>query len=79
MTKQIGYKLIVSKEEVKAFNAQWPCSELRSTRAYWFEFDKEGDLIDTDVPQQDDGPAASAMAEDCKAYIFNGDFANWMD
>lgn len=70
-------KVIVSREEVENFNRSWPCSELRATRAYWFEFDANGDLVDTDVPEQDDGSAASAMAEDCKAFLFNDDAPRW--
>lgn len=73
----IGRKVIVSRDGVAAFNRVWPCSELRSTRAYWFEFDERGDLIDTDCPQQDDGPAASAMADDCKAYLFDDEQPTW--
>ncbi|KRR21693.1 hypothetical protein [Bradyrhizobium retamae] len=75
----IGRKVIASRNEVAAFNAAWPCSTLRSTRAYWFDFDSNGDLVDTDCPEQDDGPAASAMAEDCKAYLFDNVQAPWME
>lgn len=70
-------KVRVSKEGVARFNAQWPCSELRATRAYWFEFDSCGDLVDTDVPEQDDGAAASAMAQDAKEFLFNDDVPSW--
>ena len=70
-------KVIVSRAEVEDFNRSWPCSELRSTRSYWFEFDADGDLIDTDVPEQDDGSAASAMAEDCKAFLFDDETPRW--
>lgn len=70
-------KVIVSRAGVRAFNAQWPCSTLRDSRAYWFEFDSDGDLIDTDCPQHDDGPAASALADDCKAFLFDGDLPEW--
>lgn len=73
----IGRKVIVSKEGVAAFKRVWPCSELRSNRAYWFEFDEHGDLIDTDCPEQDDGAAASALADDCKAYLFDEDWPLW--
>jgi hypothetical protein len=72
-------KVIVSRDEVAAFNSKWPCSELRPTRAYWFEFDDNQDLIDVDVPEQDDGSAATAMAEDCKSLLFDGEEAEWMD
>lgn len=74
----IGRKVIVSRAEVAAFNAQWPCSTLRATRAYWFVFDQSGDLVDTDCPQQDDGPAALAMSQDCQALLFDNVTADWM-
>lgn len=74
-----GRKVITTRSEVANFNRQWPCSELRSTRHYWFEFDEEGDLVDTDVPEQDDGPAASAMATDCLNYLVDGIEADWME
>lgn len=70
-------KVRVSAEGVASFNRGWPCSSLRSSRAYWFEFDAAGDLVDVDVPQQDDGPAASAMAEDCKAWLFDFCQPDW--
>lgn len=62
-----------------SFNASWPCSGLRGTRAYWFEFDSNGDLIDTDVPEQDDGSAAQAMVDDCKAWLFNDTAPEWSE
>jgi hypothetical protein len=70
-------KVIVSREDVAAFNAQWPCSTLRATRHYWFEFDSDGDLVDCDVPEHDDGPAASAMADDARAFLETGDAPAW--
>ena len=70
-------KVIVSREEVENFNRRWPCSELRPTRAYWFEFDADGDLVDTDVPEHDDGSAALAMSEDCKAFLFEDATPEW--
>lgn len=75
----IGRKVIVSRAEVAAFNAQWPCSTLRATRAYWFEFDASGDLVDTDCPEHDDGPAALAMSQDCQALLFDNVTADWME
>lgn len=71
-------KVIVTADDVAAFNRQWPCSELRSTRAYWFEFDASGDLIDTDCPESDDGAAALAMSEDCKAFLFDDETPQWV-
>lgn len=70
------YKVRVTREGVAAFNRTWPCSELRD-RSYWFEFDNRGDLVDTDCPEQDDGHAAAAIAEDCKAYLFEDSFPEW--
>ena len=70
-------KVRISKEGVAAFNRAWPCSELRSTRAYWFEFDSCGDLVDVDVPESDDGLAASAMAQDAKAFLLDDITPMW--
>lgn len=71
-------KVIVRPSEIALFNAKWPCSELRSTRAYWFEFDASGDLVDTDCPESDDGPAASALADDCRAWLFDDVEPHWI-
>ena len=79
MPKIQNLKVIVSRDEVASFNRQWPGSTLRDTRAYWFEFDESGDLVDTDCPEQDDGPAALAMAEDCKAYLFDDETPVWAE
>lgn len=62
-------KVIVSRDEIALFNASWPESTLRDSRAYWFEFDSTGDLVDTDCPEQDDGPAAMALSNDCREYL----------
>jgi hypothetical protein len=72
-------KVMVSRREVANFNRAWPCSELRDTRAYWFEFDANGDLVDTDVPEQDDGGAALAMSADCKAFLFDAVTPDWAE
>ena len=70
-------KVQVSREGVALFNRQWPCSTLRDSRAYGFEFDESGDLVDTDCPEQDDGPAAPAMADGCKAWLFDDVTPDW--
>jgi hypothetical protein len=70
-------KVRVSKEGVAAFNARWPCSSLRSSRSYWFEFGANGDLIDTDCPEEDDGPASLAMSHDCQAWLENDKMPDW--
>ena len=62
-------KVIVSRQEVRTFNSGFPCSGLSDDRAYWFEFDLAGDLVDTDVPEHSDGPGASALAADAKAFL----------
>lgn len=74
-----GRKVFIPREYVARFNAIWPCSELRATRDYWFEFDRDGALIDSDVPQHDDGAAASAMADDCRAWLLDSKFVEWID
>lgn len=63
-------KVIVPKSEVIDFMRFFPCSGLRQ-RSYWFEFDNDGDLVDTDLPEQDDGAGASALANDCREYFLN--------
>lgn len=73
----IGRKVIVDRHEVSLFNAGWPGSSLRPTRAYWWEFAANGDLIDTDVPEQDDSDASAAMADDCRAYLMDGMSPPW--
>jgi hypothetical protein len=70
-------KVRVSRAGVEMFNRQWPCSTLRSSRAYWFEFDSRGDLVDTDCPEHDDGPAAVVLADDCKAFLFDQIVPAW--
>lgn len=70
-------KVRVSRTGVALFNAQWPCSELRDSRAYWFEFNDDGELIDTDVPEQDDGRAALALGDDALAWLDDGDVPAW--
>lgn len=70
-------KILVSRECVALFNAQWPCSELSSERHYWFEFDGNGDLVDCDVPEHSDGGAASAVADDCRAFAETGKQPDW--
>ena len=61
-------KVRVSRAEVALFRHGWPCSNLRD-RSYWFEFDADGNLIDTDVPEHDDGEGASALAGNAKAFL----------
>ncbi len=62
--------------EVRIFRLQFPCSGLRD-RAYWFEFDSRGDLVDTDVPEHDDGPGAVALSYDAQAWLA-GTMPDWL-
>lgn len=59
-------KVIVSRDEVADFIKTFPDSKLCSggPRHYWFEFDKNGDLIDTDIPEHEDGAGAVALSQD---------------
>ena len=77
MFQRIKNKVIVPRAAVALFNLQWPCSTLRDSRAYWFEFDDGGDLVDTDCPEQDGGPAVAAIADDCKAWLFDDTDPDW--
>ena len=70
-------KVRVSHLGVRLFNAQWPCSRLDPQRAYWFEFDADGDLVDTDVPEHSDGPEATALCDDAKAWLDDGTLPDW--
>lgn len=63
-------KVRVSRYGIREFNRMFPCSTLRDTRSYWFEFDDNENLIDTDCPEQDDGPAATAISQDCQEFLF---------
>lgn len=73
-----AHKVMVDQVGIALFNARWPCSNLRTTRHYWFEFDSDGNLIDCDVPQHDDGDAAHALMEDCRAWLFDNVQPEWL-
>jgi hypothetical protein len=69
MPKLVGQnKVRFSREEVARFRASWPGCNLRD-RSYWFEFAANGDLIDTDVPEQDDGDAALALSYEAHIWL----------
>lgn len=71
-------KVQVSTIGVRLFNAQWPGSPLSPMRSYWFHFDdSNGDLIDTDVPEHSDGPAATALAEYCWNFLIGDIIPEW--
>lgn len=72
-------KVLVSRLGIALFNAQFPGSELSSDRHYWFEFDDDRNLIDTDVPEHSDGQGALALAADCEKYLFDDETPDWAD
>lgn len=75
----ISYNTVhVSKRGVAAFNSTWLGSGLIN-KVYWFQFDSDQNLVDTNVSEFDDGEAASALADDCKAYLFDKIRPSWMD
>lgn len=71
-------KVRVSPVGVALFNTRWPGSKLDITRAYWFEFDNDGNLIDTDVPEHSDGAEAAALADDCWEWHTGGKRPEWL-
>lgn len=77
LTSKRNVKVRFTADEVRQFMQQFPASGLRN-RSYWFEFEPGGDLVDTDVPQQDDGPGASALSEDAKRYAFENEVPQWL-
>ncbi len=62
-------KVIVSRDNVAEFMRGFPCSGLCSggARHYWFEFDDTG-LVDTDVPEHEDGAGALALSQDAQKF-----------
>ena len=58
-----------SRAEVEAFNDTWPCSEL-GNRALWFEYDRSnGDLVDHNLKDHEDGSAALALSHDGQVWL----------
>jgi hypothetical protein len=49
-----------SKKQIAEFNSHWPGSTIPE-KACWFEFDKDGNLIDTNCDA--DGPEVLALIE----------------
>ena len=69
-------KVLISRDGVALFNKQWPGSKLRN-RAYWFDFDNDGNLVDCDVPEQDDGLEAASLAQDALNWLFHDEMPQW--
>lgn len=71
-------KVRVSRTGVALFNAQWPGSRLLTSRAYWFQFDRLGDLVDHDAAEYDgDTPEHEALGNDALAWLDDGTVPNW--
>lgn len=64
-----GKRVYYSEEDIRKFNAVWPCSPIIPMEGYFFEFDWRGDLVDSSIPEHMDGDAASALADDARAFI----------
>lgn len=66
--KIIKRKVIVERYEVALFREGFPSSGLQN-RSYWFEFDDEGNLVDSDVPEQDDGDGATTLSHHAQRFL----------
>jgi hypothetical protein len=71
----LGRSINFDKAAIAHFNAQWPASQLDTSRSYWFEFDENRNLIDTDC--EIDGPETLALAADAETYIFDYRYPEW--
>lgn len=66
-------RVLVSRSEVEAFKAQWPCSGLKSAPVA-FTFSGDGELTDIqgmDWRNTDAGEALSALSEDARQYVLS--------
>lgn len=64
------FAVTVGKDEVYAFSRQWPASNL-GPGPYFFEFGRNGDLVDVEGPgarSWADGSALKALSEDAERY-----------
>ena len=58
-------RVTFGRDEVADFKSRWPCNGLPD-RAIYFEFARNGDLIDTNISRQADGGAQQALCDDAK-------------
>ena len=72
-----GNRVQFSEDEVDEFIAQWPCCRIVSA-PLWFEFDSAGNLIDLNLPEAEDGEAGLALADDARAFLFDGVDPEWL-
>ena len=63
------YRVTVSASEVYDFNRRWPCSELSGDHGISFTFQADnGDLVDHNARDYEDGGALVALSEDAGKY-----------
>ena len=67
-----GCRVTICRTRVLEFKRRWPCSNLPDAPV-WFEFEPNGDLIDTSIDEEHDGVAAAALAEDARAIFLGGE------
>lgn len=77
MTMEGPRKVRVSRTGIALFNRQYPCSTLSVTRAYWFEFAEDGELINDDIPSHDECDETATLAADCLAWLDDGTSPDW--
>lgn len=66
--KIASFTVRCSRADVEAFAERWPC--FGTARPYWFQFDAEGNLIDTNHrgTHRNDGSGIVALCDDAKTF-----------
>lgn len=62
------FRVTMSADEVSDWKRHWPASGLHSTSKSGTFEKSSGDLVDTNVDEDEDGPAAVALLDDMKAH-----------
>jgi hypothetical protein len=78
VTLKCHLTVTVTEKEVARFKETWPCSGLHD-KEYWFTFDADENLVDSNVGEDDDGDAARALSQDCQEYLFCQVMPVWQD
>lgn len=71
-------KVTLSSYDMEDFSVVWPGLNYTPNRQYWFEFDINGNLVDCNVHEHEDGYWATVLASDCFDYLFKGIKPNWL-
>ena len=61
------YRVTCSADDVRGFNATWPCSGLHNAVSFTFH-KSTGDMVDVHHPGSNDGEALAALSRDAQAY-----------